>query len=84
MTEYGVLAGLVFLLLICQVFYLSFQKMYTYQYNKSSFYPLLFYSLIFFFINSMLSGDLGDSRMLFIIISIIVISQPLIIKSDEE
>ena len=82
-TEYGVVAGLLFLLLICQIFYLSFRKMHIYRHNKSSFYPLLFYSLIFFFINSMLSGDLGDSRMLFVIISMIVISNPLIMQADE-
>jgi len=57
--------------------------MIEYKNNKSSFYTLLFYSLIFFFINSMVSGDLGDARMLFIIITMIVISNPLIIHSDE-
>jgi len=82
-TEYGVLAGLLFLLLICQIFYLSFKKMYVHINDKSSFYPLLFYSLIFFFINSMLSGDLGDSRMFFVIISMIIISNPLIKQVDE-
>ena len=83
-NEYGVFAGILFLLLIWQVFYLAFQKMQIYRNNKSSFYPLLFYSLIFFFINSMLSGDLGDSRMLFIVISMIIINKPLIIPLDEK
>jgi O-antigen ligase len=82
-NEYGILAGLIFLLLMWQTFYLSYQKMIAYKNNKSSFYALLFYSLIFFFINSMVSGDLGDARMLFIIIAMIVISNPLIIQSDE-
>ena len=83
-TEYGVFAGAIFLLLIWQVFYLAFQKLHIYSNNKSSFYPLLFYSLIFFFINSMLSGDLGDARMLFIVISMITISNPLILSIDEK
>ena len=82
-NEYGVLAGLIFILLMWQIFYLSYQKMITYKNNKSSFYALLFYSLIFFFINSMVSGDLGDARMLFIIIAMIIISKPLIVQSDE-
>lgn len=81
-NEYGVFAGILFLLLIWQVFYLAFQKMQMYRNNKFSFYPLLFYSLIFFFINSMLSGDLGDSRMLFIIISMLIINKPLIKSLD--
>ena len=81
-NEYGVFAGILFLLLIWQVFYLAFQKMQMYRNNKFSFYPLLFYSLIFFFINSMLSGDLGDSRMLFIIISMLIINKPLIKPLD--
>jgi O-antigen ligase len=83
-NEYGILAGLIFLLLMWQTFYLSYQKMKKYKHNKSSFYSLLFYSLIFFFINSMVSGDLGDARMLFIIIAMIVISSPLIKQSDED
>tara|TARA_B100001758_G_C18403714_1_gene610634 strand:- start:30 stop:1268 length:1239 start_codon:yes stop_codon:yes gene_type:complete len=82
-NEYGILAGLIFLLLMWQIFYLSYQKMKKYNNNSSSFYSLLFYSLIFFFINSMVSGDLGDARMLFIVISMIVISNPLIVQSDE-
>jgi len=82
-NEYGILAGLIFLLLMWQIFYLSYQKMIAYKNNKSSFYALLFYSLIFFFINSMVSGDLGDARMLFVIVAMIVINNPLIIQSDE-
>ena len=82
-NEYGILAGLIFLLLMSQIFYLSYYKMKKYNNNSSSFYSLLFYSLIFFFINSMVSGDLGDARMLFIVISMIVISNPLIVQSDE-
>ena len=82
-NEYGILAGLIFLLLMWRIFYLSYQKMKIYKHNQSSFYSLLFYSLIFFFINSMVSGDLGDARMLFVIVAMIVISNPLIIQSDE-
>ena len=50
--------------------------------NISSLYPLLFYSFIFFFVSTMLSGDLGDSRMFFIIISMLLINKPLIKKEN--
>ena len=81
-TEYGIIAGILFLILVLQVFYLSFKKLYKFRKNISSLYPLLFYSFIFFFVSTMLSGDLGDSRMFFIIISMLLINKPLIKKDN--
>ena len=45
-----------------------------------SMYPMLFYLLIFLFLNSLLSGSLNDSRIMFIIISLLFIQKPLIKK----
>ena len=81
-NEYGIIAGVIFFLLLWHIFYLSYSKMILYHKNKSSFYPLLFYSFIYLLINSMLSGDLGDARMLFIIIALIVIHKPLILSAN--
>ena len=81
--EYGIPTVLVLLLLFLYVFHLSYHKMIKYKNDKTSFYPLLFYLFLFFFFNSLVSGMLNDSRLLFIIISMIVISNPLIKQSDE-
>jgi len=81
-NEYGVLAGLLFLFLILHIFYLSFIKMKKNRSNITSLYPLLFYALIFLFLNTMLSGDLMDGRILFVFISLILINKPLV--TDEK
>ena len=81
--EYGIQTVLLLLLLFLYVFHLSYHKMIKYKNDKTSFYPLLFYLFLFFFFNSLVSGMLNDSRLLFIIISMIVISNPLIKQSDE-
>ena len=76
--EYGVQALLLLLLLLIFVFHLSFRKMMQYRRDKTSLYPLLFYLFIFLFLNSLISGMLNDSRLLFIVISFIIIHKPLI------
>ena len=81
-NEYGVLAGLLFLFLILHIFYLSFIKMKKNRSNITSLYPLLFYALIFLFLNTMLSGDLMDGRILFVFISLVLINKPLV--TDEK
>ena len=81
-NEYGVLAGLLFLFLILHIFYLSFIKMKKNRSNITSLYPLLFYALFFLFLNTMLSGDLMDGRILFVFISLILINKPLV--TDEK
>ena len=81
--EYGIQTLLLMLLLFIYVFHLSYKKMLQYRGDNSSLYPLLFYLFIFFLLNSLVSGMLNDSRLLFIIISFILIHQPLIITSND-
>jgi hypothetical protein len=53
-----------------------------YRRDEASLYPLLFYLFLFFFLNSLISGMLNDSRLLFVVISFILIHQPLIITDE--
>lgn len=76
--EYGIHSFVLLLLLLIYVFYLSFNKMKKNRKDKTSLYPLLFYLLLFLFLNSMVSGMLNDSRLLFIVISFILIQKPLV------
>jgi len=80
--EYGVQTGFLLLLLFIYVFHLSYHKMMQYRRDKTSLYPLLFYLFSFFFLNSLISGMLNDSRLLFIVISFIIIHKPLIITDE--
>ena len=80
--EYGIPTVLVLLLLFLYVFHLSYHKMIKYKNDKTSFYPLLFYLFLFFFFNSLVSGMLNDSRLLFVIISCIIIHKPLISTNE--
>ena len=81
--EYGIQTLLLLLLLLLFVLNLSYKKMIKFQNDKTSLYPLLFYLLLFFFLNSLVSGMLNDSRLLFIIISFIIIPTPLIYSENE-
>ena len=76
--EYGLHSLIILIILFLYVFYLSYNKMQKYIKDKTSLYPLLFYLLLFLFFNSMVSGMLNDSRLLFIVISFIIIHKPLI------
>jgi len=80
--EYGVQTVLVLLVLLFYVFHLSYHKMIKYRRDKTSLYPLLFYLFLFLFLNSLVSGMLNDSRLLFVVISLIIIHKPLI-STDE-
>ena len=80
--EYGIQTLILLLLLFIYVFYLSYNKMIKYSGDKTSLYPLLFYLLIYFTLNSLVSGMLNDSRLLFLIISFIIIHKPLIGKTS--
>ena len=81
--EYGIQTLLLLLLLLLFVLNLSYKKMIKFQNDKTSLYPLLFYLLLFFFLNSLVSGMLNDSRLLFVIISFIIIPTPLIYSENE-
>jgi len=80
--EYGVQTALVLLLLFIYMFHLSYHKMIQYRRYKTSLYPLLFYLFLFLFLNSLISGMLNDSRLLFVVISFIIIHKPLIITDE--
>jgi O-antigen ligase len=80
--EYGIQTLLLLLLLLVYVFHLSYNKMLKHIGNKTSLYPLLFYLFLFFLLNSLVSGMLNDSRLLFVIISFILINKPLINKIE--
>tara|TARA_B100000767_G_scaffold108233_1_gene103744 strand:+ start:1480 stop:2688 length:1209 start_codon:yes stop_codon:yes gene_type:complete len=80
--EYGVHTVLVLLLLFIYVFHLSYRKMIQYRRDKTSLYPLLFYLFLFLFLNSLISGMLNDSRLLFVVISFIIIHKPLITTNE--
>jgi O-antigen ligase len=80
--EYGIQTVLLLLLLFLYVFHLSYHKMIKYKNDKTSFYPLLFYLFLFFFLNSLVSGMLNDSRLLFVVISCIIIHKPLISTNE--
>jgi len=76
--EYGLHVLFILVLLFIFIIHLSYVKMIKYK-DKNSLYPLLFYLLIFLSLNSLVSGMLNDSRLLFIIISMVLINKPLII-----
>ena len=76
--EYGLHVLFILVLLFIFIIHLSYVKMIKYK-DENSLYPLLFYMLIFLSINSLVSGMLNDSRLLFIIISMVLINKPLII-----
>lgn len=80
--EYGLHTALLLLLLFLYVFHLGYHKMIQYNRNKTSLYPLLFYLFLYFFLNSLVSGMLNDSRLLFVMISFIIIHKPLIIADE--
>jgi|TARA_B110000459_G_scaffold30792_1_gene31511 O-antigen ligase len=82
-NEYGLLAGILLLILIFHVTYTSFAKMINHYNSSSSLYPFLFYLWIFLLFNAMLSGSLNDSRLLFVTASCILIINPLILKDSE-
>ena len=82
-SELGVIGGILLLLLLLKSIYFTFNRMLKYS-NNSKIYTLLFYLQVFLFINSLFSGSLNDSRLLFVIISISLISKPLIFTTDEE
>lgn len=83
LNEYGIMAFLVLTFLFIYAIHLSFILMQKHRLSRSSLYPLIFYSLIYFLLNSFVSGDINDSRLLFVIISFLVIKSPLIEKSDK-
>jgi len=83
LNEYGVFVFIVLILLFIYVFHFSYKLMCKYYDNESSLYTLLFYMLVYLFLNSQISGDINDTRMLFVIVSFILIKTPLIDKTQK-
>ena len=75
--ELGFLGGIILLLLLLKSLYFTFFRKFKYH-KEDSIYSLLFYLQLFLLFNSFFSGDLNDSRLLFVIISISLISKPLL------
>ena len=83
-VEMGFLGGILLLLLLLKVLYFTYSRMIRYRIDESSFYPVLFYLQIFLIINSFFSGNLNDSRLLFVVIAISLIHQPLVVTNDKK
>ena len=79
-NEYGILTGILLLIFIIKISFTSFAKMINHRNHNNSLYPFLFFLWIFLLINSMISGSLNDSRLLFVVASCIMISKPLTFK----
>ena len=81
-NEYGIIAGIIFLLYILHISLLGFAKMTNSRKIKSSLYPFLFYLWLFLLLNAMLSGSLDDARLLFIISCCFLTNKPLILNNE--
>ena len=80
-VELGILGGLIFLYLLIKSIYFTYKR---YLLNKSSrIYPLLFYLQIFLLFNSLFSGSLNDSRLLFVVLAFGITAHPLLYKRYE-
>jgi len=73
-SEFGVITLFLFLLYLFHSIYLSFKINLT---SKLITGNMLFYTFAFLFLNSMISGDLSDARLLFVFI-------PLMLVKDEK
>ena len=81
-NEYGVFVLLILIFTLLYVASMSYKKMLKYR-KHTTLYPVLFYLFIFFFLNSLVSGMINDSRILFVIMSMILIAKPLIITKNK-
>ena len=82
-NEYGVFVLLILIFTLLYVASMSYKKMLKYR-KHTTLYPVLFYLFIFFFLNSLVSGMINDSRILFVIMSMILITKPLIITENKK
>lgn len=73
-SEYGLLTGIVFFLLIARVLYKGNRM----SYNKDKLeHIMLYYMFLFYFLNAMVSGMLVDSRFMFLLIGLIICNKKL-------
>ena len=69
-TEFGIITLLFFLVYLLQSIYLSFKINLL---DKLQTGNMMFYTFAFLFLNSMISGDLNDARLLFIFIPLMLV-----------
>jgi len=82
-NEYGVFVLVILIFTLLFIATMGYNKMLKYR-KHTTFYPVLFYLFIFFFLNSLVSGMINDSRILFVIMSMILINKPLIITKNNK
>ena len=82
-NEHGVFVLIILIFTLLFIASMSYKKMLKYR-EHTTLYPVLFYLFIFFFLNSLVSGMINDSRILFVIMSMILISKPLIITKNKK
>jgi O-antigen ligase len=69
-TEFGIITLLLFLVYLIQSIYLSFRINLL---DKLKTGNMMFYTFVFLFLNSMISGDLNDARLLFVFIPLMLV-----------
>jgi len=76
-SEYGLLTGVVFFLLIIRVLYKCIFRISSYSQEQGE-YIMVYYLFLFYFLNAMVSGMLVDSRLMFLIIGLIICDKKLL------
>ena len=71
-SEFGIISLLFFLIYLFQSIYLSFKLNLQ---NKLQAGNMMFYTFVFLFLNSMVSGDLNDARLLFVFIPLMLVKE---------
>ena len=71
-TEFGIITLLFFLVYLLQSIYLSSKLNLQ---NKLQAGNMMFYTFLFLFFNSMISGDLNDARLLFIFLPLMLVKE---------
>ncbi len=71
-TEFGIITLLFFLVYLIQSIYLSFKINILDRLKTGN---MMFYTFAFLFLNSMVSGDLNDARLLFIFIPLMLVKE---------
>tara|TARA_B100000795_G_scaffold20375_1_gene13599 strand:- start:1340 stop:2563 length:1224 start_codon:yes stop_codon:yes gene_type:complete len=82
-NEYGVFVLIILMFTLLFIATMAYNKMLKYR-EHTTLYPVLFYLFIFFFLNSLVSGMINDSRILFVIMSMILITKPLVITENKK
>ena len=75
-VELGLVTGILFLIVLIKLIFLSYNRMQKYNTQQNTFFPLLFYLQFYLILNSFFSGSLVDSRLLFVIMAMILIYNP--------